>query len=374
YSLPVVGIELCVVWMLVHYILEPYAMPRVFGPTYTKMDIVSRRSLTNHVVSFFLKVLCCSGAYAIWQAFIAQRPFYAPIKTDHDFHEATFTIGDLLAFCYLTVPTIYLFEIIYRANISIVSAVHHIGAVSINIMGLIIILSHGQRGFIAETEFKLILIYGTFEMIFEIFPHLAVILYRLLRDRPAFLYKVFLAAACGIFTGTFLEQIAIGYFYSRVWKRLPASYKAIGLILHVCFMAAQIHGGRVCLQIARKMAKEMKAKDVEAQEADVEGVTTTPMSMACADGATGVAMGQLQAKRPPTKAAALSKDGESGSTGVAAEIPDHLSKWTPPDEMGFSTDGVDVTDTPRDPDYPTPPVGEESHPQQAKNGTKRTSF
>ncbi|GLB40785.1 hypothetical protein LshimejAT787_0806560 [Lyophyllum shimeji] len=318
------------------------------------MDIVSRRSLTNHVVSFFLKVLSVLGPTQYGKRLsrsVHSTPPSRPttISTKLPSQLVTSLVSRMTlyfvgpydssslslssAFCYLTVPTIYLFEIIYRANISIVSAVHHIGAVSINIMGLIIILSHGQRGFIAETEFKLILIYGTFEMIFEIFPHLAVILYRLLRDRPAFLYKVFLGS--------------MWHFHRHIPRTnchrvllLPRLETATSVLQsHRPHPSRMLHGRPdtrwTGMSADRaKMAKEMKAKDVEAQEADVDGVTTTPMSLACADGATGVAMGQLQAKRPSTKAAALSKDGESGSTGVAAEIPDHLSKWTPPDEMG----------------------------------------
>jgi len=279
YSLPICGIELCVVWILVHYVLEPYAMPKVFGATYTNMDFVARRSLTNHVVSFFLKMLlCCCGVYAIWPGLFGFRPFNAPLKTVEEMH--TLTIGDLLAFCYLTVPTIYLFELIYRANISVVSSIHHVGAITINIMGLIIVLGHQQRGFVAATEFKLILIYGTFEMIFESMPHMAVILYRSLRDRPSFLRKVFLATAFGIFMGTFLQQIIIGWFYHHIWHQFPTSYKVVGLILHPCFTIAQLHGGRVTLQIAKKMGEEAKGKkDPEQGELD-----STPMGEVHAGG------------------------------------------------------------------------------------------
>ncbi|KDQ49266.1 hypothetical protein JAAARDRAFT_143668 [Jaapia argillacea MUCL 33604] len=272
YSLPVVGIELCVVWILVRTVLEPWFMPRVFHQAWPDMDLTARRSLTNHVVSFALKVTCCVGAYSIWEILIAQKPFDVPIRDSH--HWKT-TNGDILAFCYLTVPSIYLFEIIYRNNISVVSAIHHIAAIIINILGLMVVISHGQEGYLAETEFKLILIYGTFEMIFEIFPHLAVMFYRIMRNNPSLLHKMFLYTAIGIFTGTFLEQGAIFYFYARVWKNLTVFFKATGPILHCCFMAAQIHGGRVCWQIARKMRQEVvEAKERAKVAAAVEASTS----------------------------------------------------------------------------------------------------
>jgi len=94
-------------------------------------------------------------------------------------------------------------------------------------------------------------------MAFEIFPHLSVMLYRIMRDRPAFLRWVFLGTALLIFTGTFLEQWAVGLFYFHAWRKLPLFYKIIGPILHICFMSAQIHGGRVCLQISSKLKKEV---------------------------------------------------------------------------------------------------------------------
>ncbi|KDQ59763.1 hypothetical protein JAAARDRAFT_192228 [Jaapia argillacea MUCL 33604] len=256
YSLPVVGIELCLVWLVVRLFLEPYFMPRIFHKSWPTMDVGAQRSLTNHVVSFGLKVICCIGAYSIWETFVRNRPFDTPLYKDQDAFQQM-TNGDILAFCYLTVPTIYLFELVYRTKISVVSAVHHIAAITINILGLIVVTSENQTGFLAMTEFKLILIYGTFEMIFEIFPHLAVMLYRIMRDRPRFLHNVFFWTAIGIFSGTFFEQFAIILFYVRIWRHVPVFYKASGPILHVCFMAAQIHGGRVCMQIAHKMKLEV---------------------------------------------------------------------------------------------------------------------
>ncbi|KDQ57044.1 hypothetical protein JAAARDRAFT_70008 [Jaapia argillacea MUCL 33604] len=258
YSLPVVGVELCLVWLVVRLLLEPRLMPRLFRDSFSTMDLSAQRSLTNHVVSFGLKVICCIGAYSVFETFIRHKPFDSPLEHHNlqgDYHHMT--NGDILAFCYLTVPTIYLFELIYRTRISVVSAIHHVAAITINILGLVVVISENQRGFLAETEFKLILIYGTFEMIFEIFPHLAVMLYRIMRDRPKFLHNIFFWTAIGIFTGTFLEQFAIILFYVRIWTRLPMLYKVTGPILHVCFMAAQIHGGRVCLQIAHKMKLEV---------------------------------------------------------------------------------------------------------------------
>ncbi|KAF8068721.1 hypothetical protein FPV67DRAFT_1668795 [Lyophyllum atratum] len=339
YSLPVVGIELCLVWMIVHYLLEPFVMPKVFGPAYISMDIVARRSLTNHVVSFFLKILCCCGAYAIWQALVVQQPFDAHIKKTNGRY--TLTIGDFLAFCYLTVPTIYIFELIYRANISIVSAIHHVGAITINIMGLIIILGHEQRGFLAETEFKLILIYGTFEMIFEVWPHLAVMLYRILRHRPSFLHKVFLCTACCIFTGTFLEQIAIGVFYHHVWTRLPASYKALGLILHVCFMMAQLHGGRVCLQIARKMSAEMKTQnDLRQKELAADGAETP---ITDEDSSIDLEIGLKTEQQRTVRRSLLLGDSEKGIKHTNGSGPAPITTHAPTLQMDLPGGGLDVT-------------------------------
>ncbi|KIJ26074.1 hypothetical protein M422DRAFT_272890 [Sphaerobolus stellatus SS14] len=252
YSFPIVAIELCLIFLIVRLFLEPVFMHRIFHKSFPTMDVADQRSLTNHVISFVLKLVCFVGAYSALEIFISHKPLGAPLRRPGD--ERPVTNGDIIAFCYLTVPTIYLFKLVYRMQISIVSAIHHIAAITINIFGIIIIITDHQVGFIAETELKLILIYGIFEMCFEIFPHLAICLYRIYRDSPCFLRKLFLGTTLLIFTGTFLKQFAVGIFYFHVWKRLPLSYKVSGPIFHVCFMAAQIHG--ICLQISSKMRKE----------------------------------------------------------------------------------------------------------------------
>ncbi|KIJ37925.1 hypothetical protein M422DRAFT_259543 [Sphaerobolus stellatus SS14] len=183
----------------------PHRSPRVFHKSFPTMDVVDQCLLTNHVVSFVLKLVCFVGAYSALEIFISHKPLGAPLRRPGD--ERPMTNGDIL-------------------------------------------------GFIAETKFKLILIYGIFEMCFEIFPHLAVCLYRIYRDSPCFPRKLFLGTALLIFTGTFLEQFAVRIFYFYIWKHLPLSYKVSGPIFHVCFIAVQIHGGRICLQISSKMRKE----------------------------------------------------------------------------------------------------------------------
>ncbi|KZT24615.1 hypothetical protein NEOLEDRAFT_1115720 [Neolentinus lepideus HHB14362 ss-1] len=272
YSLPVVGLELCLVFLITRLFLEPHFMPRVFGKTYLDMDMGARRSLTNHVVSFGLKITCCVGVYSILETFFVNTPLDDPIKTKHLKHQVT--NGDILAYCYLTVPTIYIFEIIYRTNISVVSAIHHIAAILINALGIVIIIERDQEGYLPLIEFKLILIYGTFEMMFEMFPHLAVLLYRAMRDRPRFLSRLFFVVSLGIFTGTLSEQVAIIYFYHRIWNHIPILYKALGPILHVCFLAAQVHGGRICMQISTKLRREVK----EAQLKDAIPADGSPLS------------------------------------------------------------------------------------------------
>lgn len=106
-------------------------------------------------------------------------------------------------------------------------------------------------------------------MIFEVFPHIAMILYRLYRSRARLLFIVFRTASLTIFIGTAGEQVAVGIFYFHIWKHWPLALKVEGIILHFCFMAAQIHGGRLCWQIARKMQSEARDGAAGKLSADV---------------------------------------------------------------------------------------------------------
>lgn len=94
YSLPIVAFELLIVWVWVRLFLEPYFMPRVFHKSFPTMSFADQRSLTNHVVSFTLKLVCFIGAYSVMEVFVFRRPLSTPLKEKNDHH--TITNGDIL--------------------------------------------------------------------------------------------------------------------------------------------------------------------------------------------------------------------------------------------------------------------------------------
>jgi hypothetical protein len=105
------------------------------------------------------------------------------------------------------------------------------------------------------------------------YPHVVMMFYRLHRDRPRLLCLMFRAASISVATGIFIEQIAIGIFYWHVWHRWSLVLTVVGLILHFCFVAAQVHGARLYWQMAKKMAKEAEEKTMgDREKLEGEGV------------------------------------------------------------------------------------------------------
>jgi hypothetical protein len=162
----------------------------------------------------------------------------------------------------------------------------------ITILGLIIMLANKQKNADAQYEFRLILTYGklmprpmfylyniiifflgAFEMCFEMYPHVVMMFYRLYRHQPRLLCLMFRAASISVGVGIFIEQIAIAIFYWHVWHRWSSLLTIIGLTLHFCFMAAQVHGARLYWQMAKKMAKEEAEKTAgDSEKSGSEGV------------------------------------------------------------------------------------------------------
>ncbi|KDQ15703.1 hypothetical protein BOTBODRAFT_173779 [Botryobasidium botryosum FD-172 SS1] len=254
FSFVVTGVDLCCIFIVVRVLLEDWLMAKWFkSAAYEDLDFKGRRALTSHVGMLFFKALCLIGIIPM----LLMQP-------DSEKIEDGVSIGDVLAWTYLTIPTVYIFEITYRPTLSIISTFHHLISVAHSAKSLAAILSESQKGFVAKADFQRILIYGTFEMIFEIMLHNSRIMYQRYRQRPAFLVKVFRITAIAVFVGTFIEQFAVVAFYVRIWAHWPLHSKIATPLLHACLTVAQIHSGRVCWKVAQRLMEE--AKDQKREE------------------------------------------------------------------------------------------------------------
>ncbi|CCG82266.1 protein of unknown function [Taphrina deformans PYCC 5710] len=259
YTYVIVINYLIALWCLCRFLIEPYVMPKLLGKKYTEADEGQKRTMTNHVVNILWK---CSTLFGLYP-FIMTVVLGKPSNTYLTYGNVTY--GDMLALAYMLFSAGFIFELIYRSRISFVTALHHLVALFISTIVSWMIVARVRGGMEGQAELHIIFTYGVFEIFFETGPHVMMILYKRYRNRQAMLKKGFLFVALWSFTGTFLEQFAIGYLYIHNWAAWDMSLKVLTPILHCCFAAAQVHGGRVFLALSRKMAREyaesLKNKD-----------------------------------------------------------------------------------------------------------------
>lgn len=109
---------------------------------------------------------------------------------------------------------------------------------------------------------------GAFDCVAELWPHIAMVLYRTHKQNHALLHLVFSATAVLEVAGTLIETAVTMWLFGTLWNRWSLSLKIITPILHVLFSAAQLWGA----YIFRNLAAEQKAKmgsDKREFEADV---------------------------------------------------------------------------------------------------------
>lgn len=81
--------------------------------------------------------------------------------------------------------------------------------------------------------------------------------------------------------GTVAETIMVFVLFGESWSRWELSFKIVTPILHVVFMAAQLHGSRILLSMWRKERRKLAEED--AQIRDIEGAVVTSKRKDIAD-------------------------------------------------------------------------------------------
>lgn len=145
----------CVVIFMVRlYIFEPVAK-KYYHEKYTCLDEVQRRSFINHHVAGSIKIfLVIFAAYPFIAVMSGAKSLHSPVS-----HHSHITVGDMLIITDEVFCSMYIFELFYRAQVSYISAAHHIGAILIAQSATVLALSpeHRQDGII---EFVLCLLWG----------------------------------------------------------------------------------------------------------------------------------------------------------------------------------------------------------------------
>ena len=118
---------------------------------------------------------------------------------------------------------------------------------------------------------------GAFDIVCEMLPHIAMILYRVYPDSHQFLSRLFMFACFTTFGGTIFETIVTMYLFGSLWDQWQIAFKVATPILHLAFCAAQLHGSRIFFIQWRKQARFVReGKGLEAGGKQEE--TTSPAS------------------------------------------------------------------------------------------------
>lgn len=97
----------------------------------------------------------------------------------------------------------------------------------------------------------------------ELWPHLAMILYRLYPGRHSLMYKLFFATTIVEIAGTAFETVIVFWLWGSLWNQWTLPFKIVTPFLHTLFSAAQLFGAWIFWQLAKKEKSEINAMVVE---------------------------------------------------------------------------------------------------------------
>ncbi|KAJ5335055.1 hypothetical protein N7452_007458 [Penicillium brevicompactum] len=260
FSALIISITLVIFFLIRYYVLEGFLIRRIYGSIYTDMTELNRRGFINHHIAGVTKlIILIVAAYPFVSVTFGSGRFQTPFVKG-----SPVTLGDMLVVVAQMLIGMYIFELIYRAKLSPVAVLHHMGTILIGQSAIAISL-RSLREQDAYIEFILCTVWGAFDIISEFFPHVAIILYRVFPDRHRFLSRVFLLSCFTTATGTLCETIVTMWLFGSLWSQWRLAFKVVTPLLHIAFSAAQVHGSIVFWRMHRRQQRYLQEKgDVEA--------------------------------------------------------------------------------------------------------------
>ncbi|KAJ5194237.1 hypothetical protein N7491_001573 [Penicillium cf. griseofulvum] len=264
FSALIISIILTILFLVRFYVLEGFLIRRLYGPIYTRMSDLNRRGFINHHIAGVTKaIILIVAAYPFISVAFCRGPvFSTPFAPG-----SVVTLGDILIVVAQMLIGIYIFELIYRVKLSPVAVMHHIGTIIIGQTAIAISLPplHESDAYI---EFVLCTVWGAFDAVFELFPHVAIVLYRIFPDRHRLLSNVFLFSCFTTALGTVIETVVTMWLFASTWNRWRLALKIVTPLLHVAFSAAQIHGSLVFWRMYCRQKRFQMEADIEARECE----------------------------------------------------------------------------------------------------------
>jgi hypothetical protein len=151
---------LIILFLARHYLLEAWLLPRCYKETYRRLlqDERQRRGFVNHHLAGFIKVvLLLVTAYPYIDVTFGSATLHTPMAPG-----SRVTMGDFLIVVSELFIAMYVFELLYRSELSPVAVLHHIGAVVIAQSAIALSLQWGKE-VDATVEFVLCLTWGMYD-------------------------------------------------------------------------------------------------------------------------------------------------------------------------------------------------------------------
>lgn len=273
----VLTIAACILAGIRIYLLDLVVIPKLYSKRLFKgLTDGQRRSFVNHHIAAASKILLIIvTAYPLLAILVGHGTPHTPFSPG-----SKATLGDLLIVSSQIFTIMYIFELFYRDKVSPISFAHHVGAIiiaqsaiamSINfdhesdaVYEFVLCFIWGTLLFlvtvcILSRQFVLTQASGTFDVLAELWPHIAMIIYRIHNSNHLLLSRIFYITMALELVGTALETVIIMWLFGSLWDKWSLSLKVVTPFLHLLFSAAQLWGA----WIFYKLAREQQAKHVE---------------------------------------------------------------------------------------------------------------
>ncbi|KAK6502341.1 hypothetical protein TWF506_002922 [Arthrobotrys conoides] len=253
YSNIILTISICTLFIIKHCILEPY-LPQIYahmwGPS---PDSIKRAILTLHLAALSRVVLLAIGFYPFTSLAFGSSKLSDPVGM----FGGRLTMGDCIVITMCILPSFYIFEIIHRSRLSVVTWMHHIGCI-LTAQGTVTLVTHGHVN--ARYQFILITMWGFFDVIMELAPIFALTRLRLARSDHDHLYSVFKFTALWLFTLNNVQSVLLIYLMWMIWDEWALVFKIITPVLYVAFTATQWQQAYLYMKLMRRELGERLRK------------------------------------------------------------------------------------------------------------------
>ncbi|KID72152.1 uncharacterized protein G6M90_00g028030 [Metarhizium brunneum] len=273
----ILTIAACILAAIRIYLLDLVVIPKFYSPRVLKdLTDAQLRSFVNHHVAAGTKILLIIvTAYPLLAILVGYGTPHTPFSPG-----SSTTLGDVLIVSSQIFTVMYIFELFYRDNISPISFAHHVGAIIIAQSAIAMSIDFDHQSD-AVYEFILCFIWGmilpprsppvslptkpinastgTFDVLAELWPHIAMIIYRTHNSKHVLLSRLFYTTMALELVGTTVETVVVMWLFGSLWDKWSLSLKVVTPLLHFLFSAAQLWGA----WIFYKLAKDQRLRHVQ---------------------------------------------------------------------------------------------------------------